>query len=1237
MADPTSSSPSSAIPDGQGDDLRGLVVSMTNQADLERKVEQKLLDDMKKKDDLDDQKRLAKTADTVKKVMSEIETLKLALEKPALRVSQKEALRDRIKRAERNLAMLRHEEGEILDRMKKRERAASRRKDWSVGNAVVRPNQGSSGLRRRGSAGKDILSGDLAPPAKITEPASLTEADADEEETEREFLIRTGKITPFAAVAGLERNFAENLPIHEEDGGGDRRISDLTEENRRTEQAELETSRSAGKRRLRRFNEPKEKKQKKRKRNSDSDEDYDDGDHDSDADYVPSGSDAEDNRFDSDENVNKGGDESSESEDEVKGSFDRTRKVTKDDGDEIFYQRRLRKWLRLRRLSRMKGTLPEDFDEDLDEQLYADPHLEPIQPMKGDVTFEGGLTVPGDVWGKLFGYQKTCVRWLWELHCQKVGGIIGDEMGLGKTVQIIAFLAALSRSSLLTQPILVICPATVLRQWCNEFLAWWPYFRVAILHSSGSGLGSSANLGEEDEDDDLSFDKVESKREREEMEKATSKGKGKRKAPKKAKGVPREASAKTLKQVGTLVKRIVEQGHIVLTTYEGLRVHRRKLLPVQWAYCVLDEGHKIRNADADITLTCKQVKTPNRIILSGTPIQNNLKELWSLYDFVYPGRLGTLPVFVTQFEVPIRIGAYSNASLLQVQTALRCATVLRGLISPYLLRRMKMDVASDLPKKSEQVLFCKLSDEQRLLYERYLNSRECRQILDGNRNALGGIDYLRKVCNHPDLTKLAQEHEIPDFGSTNRSGKLMVVKALLSSWSKQGHRTLVFCQTKQMLNIVEKMVDEEGYKYMRMDGSTSIRTRIGMVDGFNRDKSIPVFLLTTRVGGLGINLTGANRVIIFDPDWNPSTDVQARERAWRLGQTREVVVYRLMMSGTIEEKIYHRQIYKQFLTNQILQRDATSAGKSKRFFDSRSLFDLFCLGDPAENGGTETGNLFKGAERLLKDKKRMGAGREAKSDRKEEESRKIEVHDQIDEIDAVDKIEEYQGEGGNKKPEEDMDVKDEAAGSPSSKKDKKRKKSEVEEDDRILSMLVQSTIAHDRVMEGGGKEDDQIAREADKVAEEAARELKRSRQMVRMEQRRAAERDGGNYAGVITWTGSSGSAGSAPLPRYEEPTRRSILENSLGFGGGSGSRIGAVRSPDLVSPTSARPSSSGSGSRNVAPSSGSRAPPSESTSSRTGAGPSALYSSSRPAGAGGRVGGGLSSSSILSGLRGGNK
>ncbi|KAH3872046.1 hypothetical protein DPMN_035259 [Dreissena polymorpha] len=533
-----------------------------------------------------------------------------------------------------------------------------------------------------------------------------------------------------------------------------------------------------------------------------------------------------------------------------------------------------------------------------------------------DEEFDGGLKVPGRIWSKLFKYQKTCVKWLWELHCQQAGGIVGDEMGLGKTIQAIAFLAALKYSKLRDRasnftglgPSIIVCPATVMHQWVKEFHTWWPPVRVAVLHGSGSYVGKDTEL----------------------------------------------------------IRLIARGGGILVTSYSTLVLQQEALLHYNWHYIILDEGHKIRNPDVQATLVCKQFRTPHRIILSGSPIQNNLKELWSLMDFVFPGKLGTLPDFMQHLAVPIVQGGYSNATDVQVQAAYKCACVLRDTINPYLLRRMKADVklAVNLPGKNEQVLFCRLSKDQREVYEEYLASRECSEILRGRLLVFSGLIQLRKICNHPDLAtggprvfKGDNTGSDPalEYGYWRRAGKMIVVDALLKMWKKQGHRALLFTQSKQMLDVLEKYVQEKGYSYVRMDGGTGISSRQPLVQRYNTDESIYLFLLTTRVGGLGINLVGANRIIIYDPDWNPSTDMQARERAWRIGQKRQVTIYRLLTTGTIEEKIYHRQIFKQFLTNRVLKDP-----KQRRLFKTNDLHELFSLAASDDKGETETAAIFAG-------------------------------------------------------------------------------------------------------------------------------------------------------------------------------------------------------------------------------------------------------------------------------------
>ena len=523
-----------------------------------------------------------------------------------------------------------------------------------------------------------------------------------------------------------------------------------------------------------------------------------------------------------------------------------------------------------------------------------------------------GLRVPKVIYEQLFKYQKTGLRWLTNLHTNGTGGILGDEMGLGKTIQMISFLAGLKYSSITDYtvgsfkglgPVIIVCPATLVKQWVAELNKWWPPFRVAALTSDC------------------------------------------------------ESSKQT-----KVVSKIISTNGVLVCSYSIVRILEQNIVHKNWHYVILDEGHQIRNPDAKITLTCKNFKTNHRIILSGSPIQNNLKELWSIFDFIYPGKLGTLPAFQEHFAVPITQGGYTNANSVQVQTAYKCACVLRDTISPFLLRRVKDDVKSSLtlPKKSEQILFCKLSDEQRMLYKGYIDKIDLRTIGNFKGMLFTSLTNLRKICNHPRIFeaigKEVSMSEIGDDGHWKESGKMIVVESLLRLWKRQNHRVLIFTQSVQMLRIFEQFLIHFDYRFLKMEGKTTISSRQPMISQFNSDPSIFVFLLTTKTGGLGVNLVGADRVLIYDPDWNPGTDMQARERAWRIGQDKDVLIYRLVCTGTIEEKIYHRQIFKLFLTNRILKDP-----KQRRFFKSHDLYDLFTLGDDDSNEkGTETSSIFAG-------------------------------------------------------------------------------------------------------------------------------------------------------------------------------------------------------------------------------------------------------------------------------------
>ncbi|KAF2738086.1 hypothetical protein EJ04DRAFT_486795 [Polyplosphaeria fusca] len=768
-----------------------------------------------------------------------------------------------------------------------------------------------------------------------------------------------------------------------------------------------------------------------------------------------------------------------------------------DDGKEKVYQDRLRTWSSNRASARKHAQERDGIEIDYrDDPEYFQQH-----PTVPDALLDNGLRIPGDIYPALFGYQKTGVKWLSELYSQDVGGIVADEMGLGKTIQAIAFIAGLHYSKKLTRPIIVVCPGTVMKQWVNEFHTWWPALRVVILHSSGTGM-------------------LDTRRE-DRMERELESTRYNR-------------STDTLTRAGRAAKRVVDRvkqsGHVLITTYSGLDVYREFILPTEWQCAVLDEGHKIRNPMARVTLDCKELKTSHRIILSGTPMQNKLEELWSLFDFVFPMRLGNLVEFKNQFDIPIKRGGYANASNLEFETARRTAQTLKEAISPYLLQRNKVDVAADLPKKTEKVLFCRLTRQQREAYELFLRSGDMQSIESGDKNMLFGVDYLRKICNHPDLLEHKTSSQRPNYGASNLSGKTEVVKDLLKAFKAGGHKTLLFASQKIMLDILEKMMKKLGsYNYLRMDGDTPTARRQDLVDQFNNDPDMHVFLLTTTVGGLGVNLTGADRVILYDPHWNPANDQQARERSWRLGQTRPVEIFRLMSAGTIEEKIYHRQIFKLHLAEKVLK-DPTKT----QTFAMNELHDLFSLGGVGDEDQTETSRLFKGAE--------VADATTAKK---------------LADIKGIDHTEMY-------KPSNDESEEEKG-----------------DADARLMSTIfskagVHSVLDNDVIMgtTAGGRtrkihaDPAWIKREAQRQATEAADSLRKSEAAARMAQSGAR--------GIATWNGEAGEGGrptgfhSSPNP--SRPSSAASMHGAHARGGRGGPSSLSVLSNLSVRQGRARPS-----------------------------------------------------------------
>ncbi|KAM0681198.1 DNA excision repair protein ERCC-6 [Glugoides intestinalis] len=487
-----------------------------------------------------------------------------------------------------------------------------------------------------------------------------------------------------------------------------------------------------------------------------------------------------------------------------------------------------------------------------------------------------GFKIPRNLWEYLFDYQKKGVEWMLNLFEKQKGGILADDMGLGKTIQVCAFIVSLFASKK-ADNFLILCPVTVIKQWTSQLQELEP---CPSIHKN-----------------------------------VAIKNKG-----------------------------------VTIMSYESFRSHN--ILP-KFDCVFLDEGHKIKNKDSLIFQHVKKVETTNRFVITGTPIQNNLGELWTIFDFVNPSLLGTYPTFQEEFENKIK----SNKSEGERQLSYQYSVMLRATIEPFLLRRMKNSLKNILPGKIDKVIFVTLSEKQTFLYINALEAKKFKLLAMNKFQSKGklfsAISYLKKICNHPLLlenksfdefkpSSTEQQLNIEAYKTATESemledsSKLKIVFELLDNWKSQGNRVLIFFQTIQMLEIARIAISKyrPDFKYSLMSGATPHSKRSELIDAFNEDPAYFLFLLTTRVGGLGLNLTGANRVIIYDPDWNPSTDNQAKERIYRYGQKSSVEIYRIICRETLEEKIYQKQIYKDCLSKKILSNPSLD-------FDRGYFSDIF--------------------------------------------------------------------------------------------------------------------------------------------------------------------------------------------------------------------------------------------------------------------------------------------------------
>ncbi|XP_056673538.1 chromodomain-helicase-DNA-binding protein 3 isoform X3 [Monodelphis domestica] len=477
--------------------------------------------------------------------------------------------------------------------------------------------------------------------------------------------------------------------------------------------------------------------------------------------------------------------------------------------------------------------------------------------------------------GTLHLYQLEGLNWLRFSWAQGTDTILADEMGLGKTIQTIVFLYSLYKEGHTKGPFLVSAPLSTIINWEREFQMWAPKFYVVTY----TGDKDSRAIIRENE---FSFE-----------DNAIKGGK-------KAFKMRREAQVKF---------------HVLLTSYELITIDQAALGSIRWACLVVDEAHRLKNNQSKFFRVLNGYKIDHKLLLTGTPLQNNLEELFHLLNFLTPERFNNLEGFLEEFADISKEDQIKK---------------LHDLLGPHMLRRLKADVFKNMPAKTELIVRVELSPMQKKYYK-YILTRNFEALNSrggGNQVSLLNIMMdLKKCCNHPYLFPVAAM-ESPKLPSgayeggalIKSSGKLMLLQKMLRKLKEQGHRVLIFSQMTKMLDLLEDFLDYEGYKYERIDGGITGALRQEAIDRFNAPGAQQFcFLLSTRAGGLGINLATADTVIIFDSDWNPHNDIQAFSRAHRIGQANKVMIYRFVTRASVEERITQVAKRKMMLTHLVVR------------------------------------------------------------------------------------------------------------------------------------------------------------------------------------------------------------------------------------------------------------------------------------------------------------------------------
>ncbi|XP_037536812.1 lymphoid-specific helicase [Nematolebias whitei] len=584
----------------------------------------------------------------------------------------------------------------------------------------------------------------------------------------------------------------------------------------------------------------------------------------------------------------------------------------------------------------IKDRLSETVRENAKHLLHPDRKVngQPV-PMQQPQLFSGGI---------MRWYQIEGIEWMRMLWENGINGILADEMGLGKTIQCIAHIAMMIEKKVMG-PFLVVAPLSTLPNWISEFKRFTPEVSVLLYHGT------------------------------------------------------QPERAKLLKQIRR-VQGTLNMFPVVVTSFEISMIDRKYLQHFQWKYLIVDEGHRIKNLNCRLVRELKLMPTDNKLLLTGTPLQNNLAELWSLLNFLLPEVFDDLKSFESWFDIDSLGDAESVVVAEREQNIL---SMLHQILTPFLLRRLKSDVTLDVPPKKEIVVYAPLTPKQEAFYTAVVNKtitkmlgqekKEAPVVLSSSgrpkRHSRKFVDYsekdsdpsldlerlckeaelsptpvldvqspldaqinlklqnilmlLKRCCNHPYLVEYpldpaTQEFKI-DEQLVQSSGKFLILDRLLPALKERGHKVLIFSQMTSILDILMDYCYLRGFQYSRLDGSMSYTDRDENMKKFSTEPEVFIFLLSTRAGGLGINLTAADTVIIFDSDWNPQADLQAQDRCHRIGQTKPVVVYRLVTASTIDQKILERASAKRKLEQMVIHKNKFK-GRKAELKENKSCVDL---------------------------------------------------------------------------------------------------------------------------------------------------------------------------------------------------------------------------------------------------------------------------------------------------------